>query len=73
VGQRLLAVINYGPTQGQCFVVLPFVDVRGKNMTLQDLLGEASYERVGDDLLSQVLYLDLAPWGSHVFDSQNQI
>jgi uncharacterized protein YcgL (UPF0745 family) len=34
---------------------------------LADLLGDACFERVGDDLQSQGLYLDVPPWQAHVF------
>ncbi len=66
-GQRLLITVNYGPTQGQCQVSLPWDDVRGKQIILQDLVSEISYEREGDDLLTQGLYVDLPAWGFHVF------
>jgi hypothetical protein len=32
-------------------------------------MGAASYDRDGSDLGSQGLYLDLPPWGYHVFDA----
>jgi hypothetical protein len=35
---------------------------------LKDLTGSASYDREGSDLVSRGLYLDLSPWGYHVFD-----
>jgi glycosidase len=66
-GQRLLIAVNYGPTQGQGHVAWPFLDVRGKKVTLKDLLNEARYEWEGDDLLSLGLYVDLPAWGFHVF------
>ena len=66
-GHRLLAAVNYGPTQGQCYVSLPFHDLKGKKVTLQDLMSEASYLREGDDLLTHGLYLDLPAWGFHLF------
>jgi glycosidase len=65
-GQRLLVAINYGPSQGQCHVVWPFVDMKGKKVTLQDLMHEARYEWEGKDLLNRGLYLDLPAWGFHV-------
>jgi hypothetical protein len=67
-GRRLLVTVNYGPTQGQCSVALPFIDLRGKKVTLRDLMSEALYERAGGDLLTGGLYLDLPAWGFHVFD-----
>jgi hypothetical protein len=66
-GQRLLATINYGPSQGQCHVAWPFVDMKGKKVTLKDLMHEVHYEWEGDTLLSRGLYVDLPSWGFHVF------
>ena len=40
-GQRLLITVNYGPTQGQCHVGLPWDDLRGKQVILHDLVKEA--------------------------------
>ncbi len=65
--QRLLIVVNYGSSQGQCYVRLPFDDLRGGKVMLQDLMSDARYEREGDDLLNRGLYLDLPAWGFHVF------
>jgi hypothetical protein len=31
-------------------------------------MGPASYERDGTDLVSRGLYLDMPPWGFHVFE-----
>jgi hypothetical protein len=66
-GRRLLATVNYGPDPGQCYVALPFGDLGGRSWRLRDLLGEARYDREGDDLATQGLYLDLPPWGYHLF------
>ena len=46
---RLLVAVNYGPTQGQCYVRLPFADLRGRTVVLRDLLSPAVYERTGDE------------------------
>ena len=32
------------------------------------MMGPASYERDGTDLVSRGLYLDLPPWRYHVFE-----
>lgn len=66
--QRLLVAVNYGPAQGQCYLPLPFSDLRGQRVILKDLMGTAAYERSGDSLSSPGLYLDLPEWGFHVFD-----
>ena len=65
--QCLLVTVNYGPTQGQCYVNLPSIDLREEKVMLQDLVGEARYERGGKDWINRGLYLDLPPWGFHVF------
>jgi Alpha amylase, catalytic domain len=66
--QRLLITVNYGPTQGQCYVSLPLNHLRGRKVELRDLMGPARYERGGDELAARGLYLDLPEWGYHVFE-----
>jgi hypothetical protein len=65
--QRLLIAVNYGPTQGQCCVPLPFADLPGRTILLTDLMSAARYERDGRELFSHGLYLDMPAWGYHVF------
>ena len=60
--------MNYAANQGQCYVRLPFADLSGRTVQLKDLTGPASYDRDGGDLASRGLYLDLPPWGYHVFE-----
>ena len=66
--QRLLVTVNYGPTQGQCYVRLPFVDLAGQRLRLRDLMSPAHYERDGNDLAARGLYLDVPEWGYHAFE-----
>jgi glycosidase len=67
-GRRMLVAVNYGPTQGQCYVRLPWSDLEGQSVTLRDLMNPATrYERDGGDLARRGLYLDLPAWGHHVF------
>jgi len=67
-GQRRTTVVNYASNQSQCYVRLPFSDLAGRAVRLKDLMGPASYDREGSDLVSRGLYLDLPPWGYHVFE-----
>jgi hypothetical protein len=70
-GERvLLAAVNYGPSQAQSYVTPALPDLAGRRWLLRDLMSEARYERDGDELASSGLYLDLAPWGYHVFALQ---
>ena len=66
--ERLLVTVNYAPNQSQCYVRLPFLDLAGRTVQLKDLTGPACYERDGNNLHSQGLYLDMPAWGSHVFE-----
>ena len=66
--ERLLVAVNYAGHHGQCYVRMPFTDLAGRSVRFNDLMSPASYDRAGDDILSRGLYLDLPPWGHHVFD-----
>jgi hypothetical protein len=66
-GQRTLVAVNYAGNQSQCYVRLPWSDLAGSAVRLADLLGSAEYDRNGDNLIAPGLYLDLPPWGRHVF------
>ena len=46
---------------------LSFTDLGNGQWRLKDVLGDATYDREGDDLASRGLYLDEAPWHVHVF------
>ena len=65
--RRLLGCVHYGPTRGQCYVNLGMTELRGKRYLLEDQLSAARYEREGDDLAGQGLFLDLPAWGYHLF------
>ena len=65
--ERLLVAVNYAAHPSQCCVRLPFPDLGGGHWRLADLLGDACFERAGDDLQSRGLYLDVPPWQAHVF------
>jgi hypothetical protein len=64
---RLLVTVNYAGNQSQCYVRLPFTDLGNNRWRLTDLIGDASYDRDGDDLQGRGLYLDVPPWQASVF------
>jgi glycosidase len=66
-GERLLVAVNYAPNQSQCYVRLPFADLGNTQWRLQDLIGDATYDRQGNDLQARGLFLDMFPWQSSVF------
>jgi glycosidase len=67
-GARMLIVVNCAPHASQCYLNLPFPDIKNRSVRLQDSLSSACYMRQGDDLLERGLYLDMHPWSYHVFD-----
>jgi glycosidase len=68
-GRHVLVAVNYGPTQAQCYVRWPWVDVAAGAVVLQDLMAPTiRYERDGADVSQRGLYLDMPPWSYHVFD-----
>jgi hypothetical protein len=66
-GEGLLVAVNYALNQSQCYIRLPFTDLGNGHWRLKDLLGDAQYDRDGNDLQSQGLYLDVPPWQYHAF------
>jgi hypothetical protein len=66
-GDRLLVTVNYAPNQSQCYVRLPFTDLGNGRWRLEDLIGNATYDREGNDLQARGLYLDVPPWKASVF------
>ena len=58
-GERLLVAVNYAANQSQCYVRLPFADLGDSPWRLQDLIGDAVYDRDGSDLQSRGLFLDM--------------
>jgi glycosidase len=65
---RLVSAVNYGGYRGQCYVTLSLPGLAGGRFALTDLLSDTRYERSGDELCGWGLYLDMPPWGRHVFD-----
>jgi hypothetical protein len=65
---RLLVVVNYAPNRSQCRLRIPFSELEGKTLRLNDLMGPESYERSGSDMLEHGLFVDLPAWGYNVFE-----
>jgi hypothetical protein len=65
-GEQRLVAVNYAGNQSQCYVRLPAFGSCA--MRFRDLMGSLVFDREGDDLDGRGLYLDLTPWGYHVFE-----
>ena len=66
--ERMLIAVNYAPHSSQCYLKLPFPEMKNHSVRLKDLLSSVLYTREGNDLLDRGLYLDMQPWSYHVFD-----
>jgi len=66
--RRRLVAVNYAGHQSQSYLSLPWWDLPGRTWRFCDRLGPAVYDRNGDDLARQGLYLDLPAWGYHAFE-----
>jgi len=65
--QLRLSVANLAGEPAQGFVPLALPEFAGKIVHFEDVLAEIGYDRPGDDLLVRGLYLDLPPYGHHLF------
>ncbi len=64
---RVLVAVNYSSVWSQCYVQLPSDAISEGEWQLKDEIGDAVYERDGSELRAKGLYLDMPPWGAHVF------
>jgi glycosidase len=68
---RYVVVVNYAGRQGQCYLLLPFPELRDKEVILTDLMGTEIYRRAGSDLIDHGLYVDQVAWQINVFALQS--
>jgi hypothetical protein len=67
-GERMLIAVNYASHPSQCYLNLPFDEIKNRSVRFKDSLSSACYLREGNEMLERGLYLDLQPWSYHVFD-----
>lgn len=65
-----LVVVNLGAHRGQCYVTLTFPGLRNHNWEMVDRLGTENYQRFGEDLETNGLYLDVPAHGAQLFHFQ---
>jgi hypothetical protein len=63
---RQLIVINLSDSSVQARVHVPWDDLKQKTWRLADALSEATYDRGGDEMSNNGLYIDLAPWAGQI-------
>jgi hypothetical protein len=59
-------VVNFSAEPAQGRVRLDWTGLRGRGWTLTDLVDDRVFERAGDELADQGLFVDLPPWGCHL-------
>ncbi len=64
---RRLVAVNLSDRAVQARIQVPWRELRGQSWSLVDALSDATYERDGDDMQLQGLYVELGPWGYHFF------
>ena len=64
--QRHLVVINLSGERADGMVRLPWPDLAGRSVDLDELLSGARFERDGQDIVGVGLYVSLDGWGVHL-------
>jgi glycosidase len=67
-GKHVIVAVNYSPHASQCFALLPFSELNGVEVRLNDLMSGAVYINNGSTLISKGLFLDMPAWAFHVFE-----
>ena len=62
---RWLVVVNLSDSACQAHVKLGWDDIGSGQWLLTDLLSGVSYDRAGNEMSSEGLYVDLSPWAYH--------
>jgi glycosidase len=67
-GERFLVVVNFSSERSQARVQVPWEDLRGGRWRLKDVLADEFFDRSGDEMRNEGVFVDLGPWGCHVFE-----
>ena len=65
--ERYLVVIHLGQGAAQARVQVPWDELRGRTWRLEDSLSGEVYDRSGDEMRDDGLYVEMGPWKCHVF------
>lgn len=65
--ERYLIVVNFSQGGAQALVRVSWDELRGKTWRLKDVLSGKTYDRSGDEMRLNGLYVDLGPWSFHFF------
>lgn len=65
--QEYLAVVNFSDQTSQALVRLEAEEMSSGKVRFQDLIGGETYVRTVSSIREHGLYVDLGPWGAHLF------
>ncbi|MCW2524771.1 MAG: 1,4-alpha-glucan-branching enzyme [Frankiales bacterium] len=65
---RYVVLVNLSAHPAQGLLALPWPDLAGQVVRLDDLAGGPAYERSGDEFLAPGVYVALAPWDQQIFE-----
>jgi hypothetical protein len=65
---HVVVAVNLSGQAAQGRIALPWDALRGGQWRLTDVLTNRIFHRDGDELAGPGLYVDLPPWGAHVFE-----
>jgi hypothetical protein len=68
--KRQVIVVNLSDARSQARIHLPWDDLANRVWQLEDLFKGESYRDNGNELQGDGLFVDLPPWGYHLFDAQ---
>ncbi|WP_433794483.1 alpha-amylase [Actinoplanes sp. CA-252034] len=68
---RRLVVVNFGGRPAQARAALPWPGLSGRSWELTDLMDGRVFDRDGDELADEGLFVDLPPWGFHVLTMES--
>ena len=63
--QRHLVAVNLSEHPAQARIRLPWENLNGRTWHLVDRLNDSTFERQGDELATEGLYVSLDAWGAH--------
>jgi hypothetical protein len=66
--KRALVVVNFSDQASQARVAVPGMELEGRGWILSDILNGLEYERDGSEMIDPGLFVDLDPYGFHVFE-----
>jgi hypothetical protein len=62
-----VTAVNLSGRPAQARILLPWESLAGRSWRLVDLLSGQVFDRSGDEMRGDGLYVDLPPWGFHLF------